>query len=200
MSISDDDDPWAKSTPAPPLSPTQRRRRLVATVLGLGALVTGLVITTAGEGVPSGATSMSGMDMGQGINGQDITLQDIDGRSLTLPGGKAGAVMFMATRGCGGCIETARALDAAARALDPPLPVTVISVDTEETKGDFERFDQEAGGLDVRYALDDASGSIANHFGVRELNTVLAYSDQGRTTGIFEPGPDQVAAIRTSLG
>jgi hypothetical protein len=194
------EDPWARTGPAPPLSREQRRRRLLVVALLAGALIAGLAITTAEESVPSGATSMPGMDMGSGMSGGEITLRDIEGDSFTLPGGREGLIMFMSTRGCGGCVETARTVAAAAQTQDPPLPLTIVSVDTEESREDFERFDEEAGGLDARYALDDASGSIASHFGIRELNTVLRYGAQGLTTRIFEPGPDQITTIQSSFG
>lgn len=163
-------------------------------LLVVGAFVAGRAILNASEALPSGVASGTEPD----LNG-DIALRDIVGRALRLPGGREGVIVFVATKGCGGCAGTARRVDAAAKAQQPPLALTVVVMDPGASKGDFERFDREAGGLQARYALDDTRGSIADHFGVLDANTVLAYSEQGLTTGLIESGPDQVGTIPDSL-
>ena len=200
MSDADRDEDVFATGPAPPLTTRQRRFRAAVGAGAIVALVAGLALTTARETVPAGVTgTTAGMDMGPGMKHVGLVARDIEGRQFALPSDRMGAVLFMSTEGCGGCVGIARALDEAVARARADLDLTIVSVDTEETAASFARFDAAAGGTDARYALDDASGSIAGQFGVRELGTIVVYDREGMVLETLAPGPGQAAALRRSI-
>ena len=165
------------------------------------ALVGGLALATVRETVPTGgAASMPSMRMQPGADHLGISLRDVDGRPMRMPDGRAGAVLVMATHGCGDCLNIAKRLDAAASRAPSRPAVALVGVDTEEGRQDFERFDRAAGGLDARYALDDASGSITRLLGARELGTVVVYDPQGMVIERVRPGTRQATRVEAALG
>lgn len=195
-----DDDPLAgSSVAAAPLTASQKRTRTLITLLLVGGLGAGLALSTIRQTTPSGGTSnMGGMKMGSDDR-IGIALRDIEGRPLNLPGGTPGAVMFMAANGCPGCADTARRLVRAAADVEPAPVLTLVSTDPVDTRADFRRFDRDAGGLPVRYALDDRSGSVAQQFGARENGAVVAYGRSGMIRDRIGPSPRPAAALERAL-
>lgn len=140
---------------------------------------------------------MSGMDMSAGADHIGISLEDVDGTPLALPGGIPGAVLFMSSDGCPGCLGSAKALAAAAEGTTSQ--VTLVSTNPDETRADLLAFDAAAGGLDVRYAVDDPSRSIAQQFDVRETGTIVVYDRSGMIVKRISPGRRQIRQIRSAL-
>lgn len=198
-----DKDPLASgANRAAPLTPAQKRNRTLATVLLIVGLVGGLAFSTVRQTTPAGggASTMGGMNMvGSNAGMVGVTLRDIDGRKLVLPGETPGVVMFMARRGCPACVTIARGLARAATDVKPRLSLTLVGVDAIETREDFRAFDRAAGGLDARYALDDRSGSVAGQFGAREAGTVVVYDRSGMIRERVPPGPGQAAAVERAV-
>jgi hypothetical protein len=193
------EDELAAVSAAPPLTPRQKRVRLAATLVLLALGVGGLMWTTFRETVPAGGTpAMSGMTMDPGMDHVALELRDVDGSSFEVPGGRPGAVMLMSTRGCGGCVQAARRLADATRARGP-FSLTLVSLDTEETKDDFARFDAAAGGIGGRYVLDDAAGSIARALDVFEPGMLVIYDRDGmvraRLDGVHSSARDMAQAL-----
>lgn len=197
-----DSDPFAREENRPdPLTREQKRMRTLVAVLLVGGLVAGLAFSTARQTTPSGgASSMGGMAMGG--NQADmvgVTLRDIEGRELALPGGTPGAVMFMARRGCPACVEEAKSLTRAAADVSPAPSITLVGTDPVETRSDFRAFDRAAGGLEVRYALDDRSGSVAQQFGAGGAGTIVVYDGSGMILKRLRPGPRAYLAVERAL-
>lgn len=107
--------------------------------------------------------------------------------------------MFMATSGCPGCADAARQLVRASVDVEPAPVLTLVSTDPVDTRADFRRFDRDVGGLPVRYALDDRSGSVAQQFGVRENGTVVVYNRSGTVRNRIKPSSRQITAIERAL-
>lgn len=174
-----DHDPWATADP-PALTRRQRRLRRLGLLAGFALLAGGLAVSTMRQTVPAGGSeAMSGMKMSPGMDHVGVTFRDLRGTTVDLPGGRPGAVLFMATDGCPFCIDAARKLAADLEEAGPQFQLTLVSLDTEESRGDFERFDRAAGGLDAHYALDDASASISSLFDVRRPGVAVVYDRDG---------------------
>lgn len=192
----DEDTVRPRAVPAPPLTRRQKRIRRLVTVLLIAGLVGGLALSTVKQSTPSGsASSMAGMDMSGGAARVSVRLRDVDGRPMELPGGSAGAVLFMARRGCPDCPGVAQRLVRAARDLSPSPAITLVGIDPVETASDFRAFDRAAGGLGVRYVLDDRGRSVAQQLGAREVGAIVVYDRRGMIRRRLEPGPRQAAEI-----
>lgn len=143
-----------------------------------------VVITGRNAAVPVGGSgSMPGMQMGGDANRVALTLRDIEGRRLVLPGGRAGAILFTQAGGCSECVRAGRALAAAEATVPGRQALTVIGLDATETRDEFATFDRAAGRPPVRYALDDRNGMLANMLDAGDVPTALVYDRLGRVTG-----------------
>ena len=166
--------------------------------MGVLAFGIALVISAGNASVPVGASgSMPGMTMGTGTGLISVTMHDIYGRRLVMPGGKPGAVVFIRATGCGECVAAVRTLVAQARrAHAGDVSLTVIGVDSIETRQDFASFARAAGHPPVSYVLDDRNNSLASIFGASSLGATVVYDRSGKVLDRPSANP---AAVFTAL-
>ena len=131
---------------------------------------------------------MKGMSMGSAgavhLSARDV----IDGRRVSLPGGKPGAIVFVEAQGCSTCVSVVRAANRAMTRLRSPLDLTVIDVDYTATPDDLRAFARSAGNPRARYMVDDRNGGIATMVGATALGRAVIYDARGQVVGHAYPG------------
>lgn len=161
------------------------------TVLGVAAVlsfVAGLVVLTRNAAVPVGALGNPAMSMSTGATSMvQLTLRTVDGRSVQLPGGRPGIVVFVDARRCDSCVAAVRVAAAAVRAEHARAAVTVINVDSSTSRDDVARFARAAGRPPVRYVVDDRMGTLVSTLGASTLAAMIVYDTRGRV--VARPGP-----------
>lgn len=154
---------------------------------GIGAIaVVGFVVLVVSSArnaaVPVGGSgAMNGMPMKGTPSGAGMrmAMRDIDGRSVRIPDGRRGVVVFVESRNCAACPDAVRA---AARVVGGArsAELTVISVDASARRSDVAGFARKAGPTRARYVLDDRNGSLASMFGASGLGATVVYDARGR--------------------
>lgn len=167
-------------------APAQRRDSRLRSVLAVGALlafVTALALSTVRGQLPTGA---------QGGRVRDdrirLELTSITGESIPIPGNRPGALLFMTNSGCANCPALTRTLSRLAQSARSSPRVTVVSLDSVDSRSDFDRFADAAGNPEVDYSLDDRSGTLNGVFGIRELGTIVVYDRTGTVLDELTPG------------
>lgn len=163
---------------------TQHPRRWL-TLLGavLAAGFVGLVIQSAhNAAVPvGGAAPTNGMSMAAGFTTSiAVTMNDIDGRSVNLPGRRPGVIVFIKADGaCQSCIAASRVAAEAVRRTGGGATLTVLSVDSATTRESFQAFARSIGNPPARYVIDDRSGRLSSLLGATTLAGLVVYDARG---------------------
>lgn len=186
-----DRDPLSEPGDGAAITRRDHPARRWAAIAGVVLLVGGLALSTIRGSVPAGGSStMQGMSM-PGMQQVGVTFRDISGARVTVPGGKPGAVLFMASDGCPLCAQAARELADLAARRGAGVQLTLISLNTAETRSGLERFDRSVGGLKARYAIEDPGASLGTAFKVRQTGTILVYDRTGMVVGRVQWGAHQ---------
>lgn len=142
----------------------------------------GALVSVGGAGEGQGARMASGA--------VSLRTRDAADRPLTLPGGRAGVVLFSQATGCADCVRFARAAATAAARARPPLRVVVVMVDATTTSPEVSAFARRVASPGLRYLIDDRVGSLATAFDASDFGQALVFDRRGRV----------VARPRTALG
>lgn len=167
---------------------TQRPRRSL-TLLGvvLAAGFVGLVILSAhNAAVPvGGAGPTNGMSMAAGSTTSiAVTMNDIDGHSVSLPGRRPGVIVFIKADGtCQSCIAASRVAAEAVRRTGGRATLTVLSLDSATSREALEGFAHSAGDPPARYVIDDRSGTLSSMMGASTLAGLVVYDARGHIVG-----------------
>lgn len=146
---------------------------MVATV---GFLVA-LVVATRNAVVPVGGSGVStGSLRGATLR---LAMRDVSGRTLRLPGGRPGVVLFVQAQGCPPCVEAVRSGARAVRSTGGHARLVVIEVDSQTTRGEVAAFARAAGQPPARYVVDDRIGTLAATFGASAFDTAVVYDGHG---------------------
>lgn len=182
MTIEIDPPPAAPGDDASVL--TGRGRWWALAVVAVGITFVVMVTRSAPEAtVPVGAsaTMAPGMTMAAGSRDRvALRARDVDGRSITLPGGRPGAVMFVQARRCATCVSAARDLRRAIDRSGGAMTMTVVSADSATSRADVAAFARAAGAPRARYLIDDRNGSLSGAIRASSLGRPLVYDAAGR--------------------
>ena len=164
------------------------------------AFVASVVLSTESSSVPVGASdSMPGMSMGDGRLA--VTVRDLDDRTVRLPGGRSGVVVFAEARGCDSCIAAARAARDAVRSTGARAQLIVLMVDAATARGDVAAFARSVGRSPARYVIDDRTGGLSSMVGATGLGGTVVYDADGQIVAHPGPGAYQLAAaLRKARG
>lgn len=141
-----------------------------------------LVISTEQAAVPVGGSAAGpGMSM-QGAAGSRIQLsmRDIAGQTLRIPGGRAGVAIFVEASGCSTCIHAVRTAARALAQIRAAATLLVVGVDASTSRSALAAFARSAGEPPARYVVDDRNSTLANAFGASALGEVVVYTASGR--------------------
>lgn len=178
----------------PPRSRSRSRLTALITVAVIGAFAIVLVVSAQRAAVPVGSGGgMSGMSMARG-SGMRMTLRDVSGRSVRIPGGRPGAVVFVEVTGCRDCVRLVRAATRLSRRGGGQ--VVVLAIDSGSTRAQLQAFARAAGRPPARYVVDDRNGSVASMFDAQSIGSAVVYDERGRVVG----RPSSVAELRRALG
>lgn len=175
---------------AQPSTETLRRPRWWALAGGAAmvAFVTSVVLSTGSSPVPVGASgSMSGMSMSMSTGRLAVTMRDVDDRTIRVPDGRPGVVVFAEPRGCDSCIDTARAARDAVQRAVPRAQLIVVMLDPATALDEVSAFARSVGRSPARYVVDDRNSSLASMLGASRLGGAIVYDALGRI--VARPGP-----------
>lgn len=162
--------------------PAHSRGRLWGALLGVvGVGFVALVVSSARNGsVPVGASgSMSGMSM-SGDGGMSMTMRDIDGRRVSIPGGEPGVAVFVNARDCPSCVTAVRTASRALRASGRRARLLVVAIDAGTSRDDLARFARAANAPQARYVVDDRNSGLASMFDASGVGAAVVYDRSGR--------------------
>jgi hypothetical protein len=167
----------------------------------VAAFVAAVVLSTGSSSVPVGASdSMDGMSMPMGNGRLAVTMRDVDGETVRLPGGQPGVVVFADARNCGLCVAAARAAsDALRRTVRAQL--TVVMADSTTSREDVAAFSRGVGRSPARYVVDDRNASLASMFGDMLLGGAIVYDAHGEVVARPDARSDLLTrALRRARG
>jgi peroxiredoxin len=178
----------------------QRRRALwIALVSGLIAAIVLLVVlaahhsravrSAASARAASGAVS-SGGDVGGRV--ASLRLTSIEGRAVSLPAGRPGA-LFFTTSDCTSCIASARALGTIKTRFGARANAVYISIDSQDSPSALAARRDSIGDPPYPFAVD-TSGKLATQYRVQALGTTVIYDARGRIVDrLVEPTLSELA-------
>lgn len=165
----------------PARAPRRSRWWTVAGILLALGFFSFLGLSVRQAAVPVGpGESMPGPGAGDRV---ELSLRDVDGRLVRLPGGRPGVVVFVQAEGCAYCVAATRAAARAVRTVPGGAALTVVIVDAATTSGDVAALRRPVGGPAARYVIDDRDGSITSLLKVRSLAEAVVYDARGRIVG-----------------
>lgn len=169
----------------------------------VAGFVAWVVLSGSRSSIPVGAQgSMPGMAMPSSPGGGgSMTLRDIAGRTLRVPGGRAGAVVFAAPRNCEACLASSRAARAAAQR-NPPARLVVVMADPATSREEVRTFAAAVGGPPARYVVDDRSATLAGMYDPPGLGGVVVFDRRGSIVERMASGSARriAAALRRAGG
>ena len=199
-------------TPPPPTGPQTERdgaspRRspwsMIAVIAVVVAVAVAVVRSAISSSVPVGASgpdSMPGMPMpGGGGDRLALTMRDVDGREVRLPGGRPGVVVVANAGRCDACRNAVRAArDAVARSAAGAQLIVVMG-DASTTRPEVAAFARSVGSFPARYVIDDRNGGLTSMLRVGQLGDALVYDRSGRVVARPEPRSRQlISALRNA--
>lgn len=166
------------------------------------AFVLAVVLSAGGASTPTGVTPGAGaMAMSMPARGSParihLTLRDSDGRLHPLPGGRAGAVLFIESRGCQACVRMASSLNTLQTRFGDRIDIHALSVDASDTRNDISAFRSSANAPGLAVAIDTRLGDVAGMFEDPIFGTVLVYDRQGKVVARLASAGG--AQLRTAL-
>ena len=173
--------PDAGGTPEPDPRPRRRLWGVLAVIAVVGFVVL-VVSSTRKATIPVGASGgMAGMSMRSGgADDVSMAMRDVDGRTVRIPDGRPGVIVFVATRGCEPCVTAVRAAARAVGRRGGGGELIVVSLDSGTTRSDLAGFARSAGRPRARYVVDDRNGSLASMFGASRLGATIVYDLRGK--------------------
>jgi hypothetical protein len=177
-----------------------RRARRSAWLFG-ALLVVGFIVFVAvsarDAAVPVGGSAPSSMPRGTVVR-IDVSMRDVAGRALRLPGRGPGVIVFVNAGGsCSSCVDASRAAAQAIRRTRFRAALTIVSVDSATSRDQIERFARSAGSPPARYVVDDRSGNLSPSLGATSLGGLVVYDKRGVIVG--RPDASEPAAVRRAL-
>lgn len=171
---------------APAGQKTKRRRGWFAVLLTVAVLVplVGLVALAANRPAePSGRSSADAEGATASTAGVQrresrFVLTDIDGRRVTRPNGKPGAIFFVASS-CTSCVAQAAALGDLKRKLGRRVEMLAVTIDPSDSPASFGDFRAEAGNPPFPFGMDP-TGVLAEEYGAYALGTTVVYDARGK--------------------
>ena len=156
----------------------------MAALLAAG-FVSSVILSAHNAAVPVGGTSPSVMSMTAGaVTSIAITTRDVDGRPISLPGGRAGIIVFIKADGsCQSCIAASRLAADAIERTGGRAALTIVSVDSATSREQIQAFARSAGQPPARYVVDNRSGSLSPMLGASMLAGLVVYDARGRIVG-----------------
>jgi hypothetical protein len=113
-----------------------------------------------------------------------VTMNDIDGQTVSLPGRRPGVIVFIKADGsCQSCIAASRVAADAVRRAGGHATLTVLSIDSATTREALEGFARSAGDPPARYVIDDRSGRLSSMLGASTLAGLVVYDASGHIVG-----------------
>lgn len=177
--------------------PARRSRWWTVAVLAIGVTIgVAIVRSSMSSSVPVGASgpgSMPGMSMPAQGGGDrlELTMRDVEGRELRLPGGRPSVVVVANAGRCDTCRNAARAArDGLRRSAAAQLIVVMADVTT--TRPQVAAFARSVGLPAARYVIDDRNGGLSSTIG-GQLGETIVYDRRGRVVARLEPGSRQLA-------
>ena len=154
----------------------------VLAAVAMAGFVAYVVVSAREAAVPVGASgSMPGMSMPMGGGGGvRFTTRDVNGDELRLPGGRPGAMVFVAARYCESCVAVTRAAAAAVRRVNGRAALIVVVMDAATSRDDIAEFARSARRPDARYVVDDRNGSVQSMLDAPALASAVIYNARGR--------------------
>lgn len=179
--------------------PARRSRWWTVAVLALVAAIGFAVVRSSmSSSVPVGASgpgSMPGMSMPAQAGGDrlELTMRDVDGRELRLPGGRPSVVVVANAGRCDACRAAARAARDGVRRSAAAAQLIVVMADVTTTRPQVAAFARSVGLPAARYVIDDRNGGLTSTIG-GQLGETVVYDRRGRVVARLEPGSRQLAA------
>lgn len=190
-------------TPAEPgtQEPSNARTRwwAIGGVVVVIAFVASVVMSTRSASVPVGASgSMAGMSMGAGR--LMVTMRDVSGREVRLPGGRPGVVVFAEARRCKPCMAAVRAARDALREAPAGAQLIVVMTDSGTGRADVRAFARSVGPGPARYVIDDRNGGLSSMLGASSLGSAVVYDARGRVVARPDARLRQMVAALQTVG
>jgi hypothetical protein len=164
-----------------------RWRAVAAASVVVAIAVVAITVTTSSPSGTSQSSQPPGHGAGGGSRPPGIDLASIDGKSVSLPAGRPGMVMFSSST-CVTCFVTVRFMADYVRAARRRIDAAFVS---DPPAALSERRDS-IGGTPFPFAID-ASGGLAVQYGITALGTVVIFDAGGQIVwrGI-EPRMDEL--------
>ncbi|MHB8659405.1 MAG: TlpA family protein disulfide reductase [Solirubrobacteraceae bacterium] len=176
-----EEDPSGSPAVDRPAGATKRRWWTLLALAVTATFVVMVVVSTHQAAVPVGASrapGMAGMAMGP-AGGLHLTMRDVDGRTVSLPDGRPGIVVFVQPRDCPACEQAARNAAIARRTGGGAASLTIVSADASTSRDDVTAFARAARAPSARYVVDDRAGTIASTLGASEIPFAVVYDARG---------------------
>lgn len=176
-------------------------------VLGAGAVVVIFVVLvvvsaqrSSSQRAKASGTAVASSSAGASAAGTlpRFTMADVDGRTVTRPGGKPGLLIFTASY-CTPCIEQAPGIVALKRRLGARVEILTFSIDPGDSAAAMRSAFGPIAGRTPGYVLGwDSSGRLAPAYGVSSLGTEVVYDRRGRQVwrGVLSDSSEIAAALR----
>ncbi len=126
-----------------------------------------------------------------------LTMWDVDDRTVRVPDGRPGIVVFASATNCGSCVSGTRLARDVIQRVAPQAQLVVVMVDSATGRGDITAFARSVGPSPARYVLDDRNGRLVSMLSASALGGAVVYDALGRIVARLDAGaPQLLAALR----
>ena len=123
-----------------------------------------------------------------------LAMRDVDDRTVRLPDGRPGVVVFASATNCAACISETRAALNAIRRVASRGQLVVVMVDSATGRGEIAAFARSVGPSPARYVVDDRNGRLVSMLGASDLGGAVVYDTLGRTVARLDSSGSQLIA------
>jgi cytochrome oxidase Cu insertion factor (SCO1/SenC/PrrC family) len=187
--------------PAGPGRGARPARRMSWLTIGLAgtvaAALVALVVVSAtrstSKSAPSGTAPANVATSGGSGRVAPLTLTTIEGRSVSVPGPRPGA-LFFSVSGCTSCIPSAQALSTLMKTgLGSRVSAVFISMEPQDSPQAMRLLRDTIGDPPYPFAID-TTGTLASQYRIQALGTVVLYDARGRIVDrVVDPSLGQLA-------
>jgi len=128
-----------------------------------------------------------------------VTLESIDGQTVSLPAGKPGAMYFSSST-CSSCIPPARGLGELKRRFGTQIDAVFISIDPSDSADGLRAVSRTVGDPPYPFVID-RNGVATTKYRITALGTLVVYNANGAVVDrLIDPDRSQIASALRKAG